>query len=262
MKTDHLEIIGKLGLTQIEAKTYLTMLEGGKSLAGNIAKRAHLHRRNTYDALEQLLQKGLSSYSISNNKKYWTAIHPEKMMSLLKEQEFRLSNILPELAFQFSGSKSKRTVDVFEGLGGMKTLFDDMIKTKAEIIMLFATGKAYAYLPHYMKRWDRELNQSKIKVKVLLNAKVDKTLYQNYKQGQIKILPRRFFTPTQIFIYGNKSCVALWSDNPLAILITDEEITSGFRRYYDFLWKFGKEVVQSKNCQEKKYPSYHSQNVP
>ncbi len=240
MKPDHISLLQSLGFTQIEAKTYLTLLGAGKSVAGSIAKKAKIHRRNTYDALEQLLQKGLVSYTIINNRKSWCAVHPEKMISLIKEQETSLTNAIPELIAQFQESKSKRTVEVFEGLGGMKTFFDDMIKTKKEIIMLFATGKAYVFLPNYMKKWDKELNLHKIKVKVILNPSVDIKPYKNYKYGRIKVLPSTFSTPTQIFIYGNKSCVALWSENPLAILITDEDITAGFREYFKFLWEVGK----------------------
>ncbi len=237
MKAEQIQIMQQLGLTLVEAKTYLTLLERGKSLAGSIATAAHLHRRNTYDALEELLQKGLVSYTVSNNRKYWSAVHPDKMRSLLMEREHSLSLILPELISQFTEAKSKRTVEVFEGLGGMKTFFDDMIKTNKEIIMLFATGKAYTYLPHYMKKWERELNEHKIKVTVLLNDGVDATLYDNYKYGIIKVLPTHFFTPTQIFIYGNKSCIALWSEDPLAIVITDKHMTAGFRTYFELLWK-------------------------
>lgn len=121
MKPTHIEILKPLGLTVIETKTYLTLLEIGKSLAGTIAERAHLHRRNVYDALERLLQKGLVSYVISNNKRYWNAVHPERIIEIIKENEELISSALPELISKFSNSKLKQTVEVFEGLGGMKT---------------------------------------------------------------------------------------------------------------------------------------------
>ena len=245
MKSEHIEILQNLGLTTIQIKVYLTLLEIGKSLAGTIADRAHIHRRNTYDALEQLLQNGLVSYTISNNKKYWNVVSPEKIISLMKEKESLILSIIPELVAKYNSTKLKQTVQVFEGLGGMKTFFDDMAKTKQNIIMLFATGKAYARLPFYMKNWDRKLNESKIKVKVLMNSNAPKEPYKNYKYAEVKILPKNFSTPTQIFIYGNKSAVAIWSEEPIAILISSDEITNGFRKYFEFLWKFGRRVIYS-----------------
>ena len=243
MKTEHIEIFQKLGFTATETKVYLTLVEIGKSLAGAIADRAHLHRRNTYDALEKLLQKGLVSYSISNNKKYWNAVNPEKIMSLMKENENLLMSIIPELTKKYSSVKLKQTVEVFHGLVGMKTFFDDMVKEEKEITMLFATGRAYAKLPFYMKNWDKKINDAKINIRVLLNSDGNKKPYKNYKYGKVKILPKNFSTPTQIFIYGNKSAVAIWSEEPIAILIASNEITSGFRRYFEFMWRLGKIVA-------------------
>lgn len=245
MKVEHIEILQNLGLTNTKAKVYLTLLEIGKSLAGTIADRAHIHRRNTYDALEQLLQKGLVSYTVSNNKKYWNAVSPEKILSLMKEKEDLVSSIIPELISKYNFIKLKQTVEVFEGLGGMKTFFDDMVKTKQNITMLFATGKAYARLPFYMKNWDRKINEAKIRVKVLMNSNAPKEPYKNYKYAEVKILPKNFSTPTQIFIYGNKSAIAIWSEEPITILIASSEITEGFRKYFEFMWKLGRKIIYS-----------------
>ena len=239
MKLENVEILQSLGLTTTQTKVYLTSLEIGKSLAGTIADRAHIHRRNTYDALEQLLQKGLVSYTVTNNKKYWNAVHPEKLLLLMKENEKLISSILPELISKFNSVKLKQTVEVFQGLGGMKTFYDDMTKAK-EIIMLFASGKAYKRMPFYMKQWDNKINKTKLRVMALLSSDAYKEPFKNYQYGTIKILPPKFYSPTQIFIYGNKSAVAIWSEEPIAILISSEEITEGFRRYFQFLWKIAK----------------------
>ena len=74
----------------------------------------------------------------------------------------------------------------------------------------------------------------------LLSSDAYKEPFKNYQYGTIKILSPKFYSPTQIFIYGNKSAVAIWSEEPIAILISSEEITEGFRRYFQFLWKIAK----------------------
>ena len=61
-------------------------------------------------------------------------MHPEKLLLLMKENEKLISSILPELISKFNSVKLKQTVEVFQGLGGMKTFYDDMTKAK-EIIM-------------------------------------------------------------------------------------------------------------------------------
>ncbi len=242
MKAEHIEVMKRMGLKGTEAKAYLTLLETGKSLAGAVADRAKLHRRNTYDALEHLLQKGLVSYTISNNKKYWTAIHPEKIQSIIKENEALVASMLPELTLKFNSIKLKQTVEVLEGLGGMKTFYNDTLKEKHEITILFSTGNAYKRLPIFMRNYYRQINKAKVKVNILLNPGIDKDLYIYYKYCEVKILPNYFSTLTQLFIYGNKSAIVFWSENPICILITSEEITSGFRKYFEHFWKMGKKV--------------------
>ncbi len=245
MKTENEEILQMLDLTEIESKTYLTLLDIGTSKAGTISNRAHIHRRNTYDALENLLQKGLVTSFVSNNQKFWAAVNPKKLYLLLKEKEYAISKIMPELISNFNSNKGKQIVEVFEGLGGMKTFFDDMANSKKDVYMLFATGRAYLRMKLYMESWDKRINNSGIKVRVLLNSDAIKEPYQNYKYGEIKIL-QNTFSPTQIFIYGNKTAIAIWSDEPIAALITSNEITKGFKKYFGFLWKFGKRVHYNK----------------
>ena len=242
MKSEHIEIMQKIGFKGTEAKAYLTLLETGKSLAGAVADRAKLHRRNTYDALEHLLQKGLVSYTISNNKKYWMAVHPDRIQSIIKGNEALVASMLPELALKFNSTKLKQTVEVLEGLGGMKTFYNDTLKEKHEIIILFSTGNAYKRLPIFMRNYYRQANKAKIKVNVLLNPGIDKDLYMYYKYCEVKVLPKYFSTLTQLFIYGNKSAIVFWSEDPICILITSKEITSGFRKYFEIFWKIGKRV--------------------
>ena len=57
----------KAGLTKIESKVYLSLLDLGPSLAGQISKHSGIHRRSVYDALDRLAEKGLISYIVKNN---------------------------------------------------------------------------------------------------------------------------------------------------------------------------------------------------
>jgi hypothetical protein len=43
-----------------------------------------------------------------------------------------------------------------------------------------------------------------------------------------------------INIYGNKTAIILWAKRPMAIVIQNEEITDGYKKYFDLLWKIAK----------------------
>jgi sugar-specific transcriptional regulator TrmB len=242
MNQSNAEILRMLGLTSIESKVYLTLIEYGSSLAGSISDKSHIHRRNVYDALDSLLQKGLATYVISNNRKVWSPISPEKIKSIVKEKEIAVIGMLPELMKKYGTSKSKQTVEVFEGLGGMKSFYDDILASKKELIVLFATGKPYQRMPFYMKKWDETFAKNKVKRKILLNHGYSIEENKIAKYRQIKVLPKELSSPTQIFIYGEKSAVAIWSEEPIATLISNKEVSDGFRKYFDFLWSLGNSI--------------------
>ena len=55
-----------LGLTNTEAKIYVTLIDLGRAQAGIISRKSGIHRRSVYDALERLIEKGLVSYIKEN----------------------------------------------------------------------------------------------------------------------------------------------------------------------------------------------------
>ena len=74
------EVLLKLGLSQRETEAYYTLLEREEALASEISERTKESRTNTYDTLNSLIKKGLVSYVIKNNKKYFIATDPKKLM--------------------------------------------------------------------------------------------------------------------------------------------------------------------------------------
>ena len=67
----HDEIFDELGLTNSEARIYIILLDLGTAQVGQIMEKTGMHRRNIYDSIARLLEKGLVSYVMINNKKYF-----------------------------------------------------------------------------------------------------------------------------------------------------------------------------------------------
>src|SRR3989344_4095613 len=90
-------VLEQLGLEQPEVKPYLALLDLGESTATKIAERAGLGRVHSYQILTKLIEKGLASYVIKKNVKYFLAADPETLLKSLHEKEQNLQKILPEL---------------------------------------------------------------------------------------------------------------------------------------------------------------------
>ena len=56
---NYTDLFIQLGLAKNEARIYETLLAEGESSVGEIAKKSQVHRRNVYDSLNRLVEKGL-----------------------------------------------------------------------------------------------------------------------------------------------------------------------------------------------------------
>ena len=81
------EVLQNFGLTEAEVRLYIELLKIGEATATKVAKQTNTNRTFTYDRLKKLLDSGLISYVIKDNKKYFKAAEPSQLLSLLKEKE-------------------------------------------------------------------------------------------------------------------------------------------------------------------------------
>jgi len=232
----NINFLQDLGLAKSEAKVYLALLESGASRAGFLTRKSGIHRRNVYDAIEMLIQKGLVSYIKENNVRLYKAVEPNRLLEILKEKEENIRSILPELESKFNFVQSKIGTTFFRGKQALKSVFDDQIKEGKEILILGACPFANDIIKYYFPHYDRARKNKGIKIKAIFTSK----LKENIPLSEIKYLPEQFNSPTATNIYGNKVAIILWTEEPLAILINQKEIADSYRNYFEIMWKIAK----------------------
>lgn len=243
MKQEHLDFLKELGLTITESKVYLTLLESGESLAGTIAARANIYRKNVYDALEVLSRKGLVSSKFKEKKRYWIAMPPSRIQSLLKEKLGFFNTILPELTERYNENKPKQTIEVYEGLEGIKSLHNLILQVNKDFYLVGATGKIFKRFKYAIPTYLEEASQTNMQAYQLFSQDYDAAGLKRFKQTKRthnRLLPKEFITPTQLFLFWDYSAIVIQSEEPLAIVIKSREIRAGFQQYFDFLWRISK----------------------
>ena len=85
------KLLQEIGLTNSEILVYTTLLKTGSIKVGQLIKEVSLHRSRVYEAINRLTDKGLVSYVIKNNVKFFEATDPERLLSYLEEQKERLN---------------------------------------------------------------------------------------------------------------------------------------------------------------------------
>lgn len=244
-----MEILKKFGLSDKEIKLYLTLLELGTASSGELIKRLGFYSKTVYEILEKLMNKGLVSYVIKSNIKYFEAVDPERFLDILKEEkniikqkEKEIKEIIPQLKAKRKLSKETQEATIYKGKEGMKSVFEDQLKQKGEILVFGGGGKFKETLGPYSELWHKKRLKKKIKLMILWNEKLANKKKDTLKYGliKIKLLPKEFDNPAPAMIYDDKVAITLWSEVPIATLIRSKEVAESYKNYFNLLWKIAK----------------------
>ena len=226
------EMLQKIGLTNVEARIYSDLLDAGSSTASEISKRIKVHRRNVYDAMERLMEKGIVGCMMRNNKKCYLAVNPTKLTEIVAEEKAALLSVIPQLKEKLREKQEQVNVSFFQGKIGLRQALDDQISENKEVLVIGGSIKAPEVLGYYIERYDNQRKEHGIRVKVIFSGK-----YPKKPLSEIRYSPKRFISPAATNIYGNKVALIVWNKNPLVILIESNEIAESYRKNFEIMWK-------------------------
>ncbi len=161
-----MEELKSAGLTDNESKIYLALIDLGPSLAGQISRKTGMYRRSVYDTIEMLIEKGLVSYILQNNRKIFQAANPERLLQIIKEKQNLIEPLISGLLEKYSKTKEKEETNFYKGKEGLKTVFEEQLNEK-EILILGASAKADEILKFYFKWYDLARKKKKIKARII-----------------------------------------------------------------------------------------------
>ena len=232
-------LLEQAGLTSSETKIYLSLLEKGSSRAGEISRYTGIHRRSVYDAIERLIEKGLVSYIKTNNRHYYEAADPQRLLELLKEKEDNIKQILPELQLLRKFSEEKKETIFFRGKQAIKTVFDDQIKEGKEVLIFGDAVNVDEIIKYYFPHFDKQRVEKNIRVRMLFDESARKEKYlKKIPLANIKFIKKGNKAPVSTNIYSDKVSIIMWEENPKAILIKEPSLAQSFKSYFEFMWNF------------------------
>lgn len=235
------KILRELGFSKNEAKIYLTLLETGPNTVGKIAENSGVHRTNVYDALNRLIEKGLITYILRENIKYFEATNPIKLMNILKQKEQNLKSILPRFLANYKLTK-KSKVHIYEGIFAVKAILNDFLKVKKPILVYGIPKEALKLMESFIIHYHKRRVAKKIVMKHIYNEDAQKRIkhLNKLKYTEAKYLPEKYNSPVSTNICGNQIVLILWSKIPLVIQIESEEVSNSYKNYFGLIWEIAK----------------------
>jgi len=242
------KLLQEIGLTNSEINVYITLLKSGSIKVGELMKQLNLHRSRIYEAINRLTEKGLVSYIIKNNIKFFEATDPERLLSYIEEQKEKLNEkesnikkIIPELKKQIPTSIPQAEAHVFYGKEGFKTIRKDVLKQKQDLYLIGAIGKEDKNLQYFFPNFNKLRIKEKIKWKILYDTEAKGMNITKLGLMETKFLPKEYSSPAVINVYADRVVNVLWNgDVPICFMIINKAIADSYRKWFELLWKIAK----------------------
>ncbi len=232
-------LLQNLGLEEKEAKVYLELLRQGEATATTLAEKTNLDRTLMYQITRKLIEKGLVSYIIKNNVKYFSAANPQKLLQDLKEKEKQLQKAMPQLIDLKKLKEEETKVEIYRGKEGLKTILKDIIRERKDYVAFGEEGKFQKILPIDTQQFLKELERNGINESVLVREDYRGKILKS-ANSTFRFLPRDYLSPVTTLVYGNKVVDFIWTPPHYAILTTNMEVATSFRNHFEALWKIAK----------------------
>ncbi len=255
------EIFQQLGLSKNEARIYETLVTEGELSAGQISVKSRVHRRNVYDSIHRLVEKGLVFEILQGTENHYQAVDPNKLMEFIEEKQQLLAGVMPTLQQLYRGVPRQQQVIIYRGIEGWKNYMRDIIRIGADFYCIAGKGAWMdPRLKSFFPRFVKEAARHKIKYYYLFDHEVKDSGLDivRYIGENYRFLPVGYSTSTCIDIFGPH--VNILSDlhlgkigeNFTLTVIVDQQIADAFRTWFKLLWD---------RCTEAQLPPFRAQSA-
>lgn len=231
------KVLEKLGFSQNEIKVYLVLNDHGSTKAGRIAKLAKIDRSSAYNAIKMLLEKGLASYVMIGEVKWFQATGPKRLLEYVREQEEDVKNIVGILDDRHKSGKIEGQVRLFKGIKGIRSIFMDIVRTGKDNYFFGSEGQFSERMPEFALQFLRMKKEKGFKTYGI--CRKDRKEVDVIK-GNHRYLPNISESPAVTNIYGDKIAIIIWTDEPEGIIIENAAAAQAYKSYFDVMWKTSK----------------------
>ena len=243
-----------IGFSKGEVKVYFALLDLGESTIGPLSKKSEITAAKVYPILEKLIKKGLVSFIIKSDTKYFSPANPKRILEYLDEKEAKIKNekneikkIIPEMELKLKFQKEPQNAQIYQTFDGLKTLYNEIIEILAhekEDFIGFTLGEEeykYSGAEHFFREYDVKRRALKIKLKLIGSEDQKdfmKKLVSSDRNITLRYLPYQM--PTGLIIFADKVAILTWQEIPTAFVIQSKKIAENYKLFFLAMWKMAK----------------------
>ncbi|MEN9626147.1 MAG: urea transporter substrate-binding protein [archaeon] len=243
----NLKHLKEIGLSDGQIAVYKAILESGACTLKKIQEKTGIERRNIYDIITKLVEKGLVVHSLDQGMKYYYCTHPNKIREEIdaKKQSLAiLEDQIPEAISLFNSPSQPIQAKVFRGEESIKSLLNEALEYESTYWLGGSSGIERGGLKIWFSQWMRQRALKKRNMYDLANYSSYLEEYppsQREKNAEshyhLSTLPTHFRLFNTVLIFGNKIAQISWEDTPFAFVIESKEVKESYMRIFNHFWE-------------------------
>lgn len=239
------QVLSDLGINKTKAEVYLAALELGRAKVRAIADKVGIPRTTANEVLEQLAKRGLILKIQHGRTLIFEAEPPTKLKLLLKEQEHKLDEVMPELKLLFNSAGIRPRIRFYEGIEGMKEVFKDTLSVKNKILRGILSMEDLYQTPG--KKFMDEYVEKRIAVGIKLQVirseikEVEETWASSQTENrELRYAPKNMIFPMTLYLYDSKIGIIGTKRENFGIIIESEDLYQTLNNFFEITWDVGK----------------------
>ncbi len=259
-----LKTLIEFGLSEKEAKLYISLLELEVAGVNEIARKAGINRSSAYVVIESLKKRGLVSVSVDKLIQEYVAASPDSLLRIAhdvskkhSETKNKIEQILPELKALYKGTRHRPKVMVYDDQEKINELCLSLNnEPNLQKIRVYEDPEGmYENLSKDFIETDCEM-RSKKNIKMVMispNTQLSKEIMQKYKSfkksDEISLIPKNKFSYSKetvsVTVYEKK--VKFYSvKDSFAIIIENDMIAETLKNIFDLAWAESKKLDEAR----------------
>ncbi|MGV8152298.1 MAG: helix-turn-helix domain-containing protein [Candidatus Nanoarchaeia archaeon] len=243
-----IENLIKLGFNKNEAKVYLAIIKFRKADARTIIKETKFHKNIVYDNLEKLIDKGLISFIIEENKKvfeisasYSLIDYFEKKEKEIQEKKKSAEVLSEEIDKLTKELPQKQEATVYRGVNALRAFYKQTLE-KGDYVVFGSPKESVDIMGEgYWENYNLKRSKNKTNVKMIFNHSLryhGKLLVNQFTK--IRYFEKDFEPLTETLIQGDEVAITVWTKEPMLFLIKDKQVADSYQKFFDKMWSEAK----------------------
>jgi sugar-specific transcriptional regulator TrmB len=235
----------EIGLTNAQIKTYIILSGLDPSTSGEIIKKTKLQSSVVYNALNQLIERGLVGFTMKGKIKNFFTTDSSNLINYIEDRKEKVKELLINLPKK---PHAENKVEIFSGWRGIYNSFNYILEVlpKNSEYLSYAGDSKDEYPEEALILFREFQKKRKLKnyhVKIIANEYAKKTIgkyryYTSFGKPQYKFVPG--FSPSETIIFEGHILILDLKEEPLAILIKNKNIFESYKNSFEAIWKIAK----------------------